>query len=75
MKYQVVIATNPREFEELVTGQLAAGWICQGGVSVCAVFETQENTRKGYTEHNTDYTYAQAMIQAPEQWEDDNEKP
>lgn len=59
--YRILSAETPAELAAMVTEQLNDGWVLAGGVAVCAVFRSWENERKGYTESETDYTYAQAM--------------
>ena len=61
--YKVVEAETPDELQEMVTTFIVkAGWEPAGGVSVCAVHAQWENERKGYTECDTTYTYAQALV-------------
>ena len=62
MTYAILEAGTAYKLCELVAADLAAGWKPQGGVAVCGVFRTWENARKGYTETETDWLYAQAMV-------------
>ncbi len=59
--YKILISSSHERLEVLVNEQIDRGWQPLGGVSVAQSFESIENERKGYTEHNTDTTFAQAM--------------
>ena len=61
MEYKFVSEERGSTLEETVNNLIADGWKPLGGVSVCAVHHTIENERKGYTEHETEWVYAQAM--------------
>ena len=61
MKYEIYVIGTAEGLADKINEALAAGWKLHGGVSVAQSFETHENQRKGYTETDTDYTFAQAM--------------
>lgn len=61
-KYKVLAASTAEELEAIVNEHLATGAELVGGVSVSSHYESWENGRKGYTESNTEYTYAQAVM-------------
>lgn len=61
MSYRVLIAENADGLEARVNAVLAEGGQLCGGVAICAVFETWENERKGYEEHETRQLLAQAV--------------
>lgn len=61
MDYKILVSDGYGDLAEKVRGAIADGWRPCGGVSVTAVFESHENSRKGYVESSTDYTFAQAM--------------
>lgn len=62
MQYVIVGAEDAKVLDQLVNNAIADGWEPQGGVACCAVFQTWENSRKGHTESETMYTWAQAMV-------------
>lgn len=64
-KYKLLVSSSHERLELLVNEQIDAGWMPLGGVAVAQSFEAIENERKGYTEYNTDTTFAQAMVPAP----------
>jgi hypothetical protein len=67
MKYTIVGCEDPKILEKLVNDAIADGWEPLGGVAVASCFKTWENSRKGYTESETDYTWAQAMVKRSDQ--------
>ena len=67
MEYKFVSRENGEELEEAVNESIQHGWVPIGGVSVCAVPTIIEHERKGYTEHEIEWVYAQAMTRTPEQ--------
>lgn len=64
MEYQILEAADSDTLVARVTDAIAGGWVPLGGVAVTAVHRTWENTRKGYEESETDWTYSQAMTRA-----------
>jgi hypothetical protein len=62
MKYVVAEGDNAHELGIAVAEWLELNYRPSGGVSVCVVFRTWENERKGYMESETEYTYSQAMV-------------
>ena len=62
MQYVILGAEDAKVLDELVNKAIADGWEPQGGVACSGVFQTWENSRKGYTESETSYTWAQAMV-------------
>ena len=62
MKYKILTSDTSSLLEQEVNNFLQDGWKLQGGISVSQSFETYENSRKGYTESDTDYTFVQAII-------------
>lgn len=62
MEYQVVVAGDHEKLAEKVNNLIASGWTPQGGVAVTQDSRSWENERNGYMEHETDTTYAQAMV-------------
>lgn len=61
MEYQLVQSDSFDFFQEAVNTQLAEGWNLAGGVAISTVFESYENSRKGYMENSTTTIYVQAM--------------
>lgn len=61
-QYKVLSASTPETLEAIVNEHLEAGAELVGGVAVSSRYESWENERKGYTESNTEYTYAQAVL-------------
>ena len=62
MEYKVLIASDGASLSDAVNEAIRAGWMPQGGVAVTQDSRVWENERKGYTEHETETTYAQAMV-------------
>lgn len=62
MQYVILGAEDAKVLDELVNNAIADGWEPQGGVTCSGVFQSWENERKGYTESETNYTWAQAMV-------------
>ena len=60
--YRVREGASRAELEADINEDLKAGAELVGGVTVCGVFRTWENSRKGYTGSETDYTYCQAVL-------------
>lgn len=65
IEYVIVGAENPDTLEEMVRSAITDGWEPLGGVACTGHFEQWENSRKGYMESETRYTWAQAMIKRP----------
>ena len=61
MKYKIIVSGCAETLEMQVNEAIANGWKLFGGISVAQSFQSYENSRKGYTEHDTEYTFAQAM--------------
>lgn len=62
MKYEIISRDDQAKLAEAVNEYLAAGWELQGGVSVASHFASWENSRKGYTESEHFYIFAQALV-------------
>jgi uncharacterized protein DUF1737 len=60
--YKILEAGSAAKLEEMIAQDLAAGWALHGSVTVCGVFRTWENARKGYAESETEWLYAQAVV-------------
>ena len=69
MEYKFVTRDCGEELENAVNASIQHGWVPIGGGSVCAVPLIIEHERKGYTEHEIKWVYAQAMTRASEQAE------
>jgi hypothetical protein len=67
MKYVILGAEEAEALDKLVNDAIADGWEPLGGVAVATCFKSWENSRKGYSESQTDYTWAQAMIKRTDQ--------
>ena len=65
MEYKFVSESRGEVLELSVNNLIALGWAPLGGVSVCVVHSAIENERKGHTEHETEWCYAQAMTRTP----------
>lgn len=61
MKYTILASGCHQTLEMQVNEAIGEGWTPLGGISVAQSFQSYENQRKGGFEHNTEYTYAQAM--------------
>lgn len=59
--YRVATGASREQLEANVAGLMAEGYRPTGGVSVAVLHTTWENERKGYTESDTDWVYAQGM--------------
>jgi len=62
IEYQIVWAGDRDSLQVAVRDEIEDGWEPLGGVSVASHFEKWENSRKGYTESESVYTFVQAMI-------------
>ncbi len=62
MKYRVVCNSDIERLEAEVNKAISEGWKPTGGVSCSESFASWENSRKGYTESDTNHTFVQAMI-------------
>ena len=62
MKYIVYVANSADSLTKIINEAISLGWKPIGGVSCSQSFETYENHRKGGTDYQTEYTFAQAMV-------------
>ena len=60
--YEVLESDSAVGLSEMVNKHIGEGWSPMGGVAVAVLHKAWENERKGYTESETIYTFAQAMI-------------
>ena len=60
--YKMVEAENAEDLQKMVNNCIESGFEPLGGVSVCVLYSTWENPRKGYEESEITYTYAQAVV-------------
>ena len=65
MEYKLVSESHGHTLEESVNTLIRTGWVPLGGVAVAVMHSAIENDRKGCTEHETDWVYAQAMTRTP----------
>ena len=61
IEYCVASADDSTGLEVAVNKLVAEGWQPLGGVAVSSFFSSWGNERKGYTESESCYTFAQAM--------------
>jgi hypothetical protein len=61
MEYVLIESEYASQLEKLVNANIKEGWQPLGGVAISTVFESVENTRKGYMENSTTTTYVQAI--------------
>ena len=66
MEYKFVSDETGDRLEENVNKLMRAGWVPLGGVAVAVLATSQENERKGYTEHLVEWSYSQAMTRTDE---------
>ena len=59
--YRIATGASRQQLEAEVSVLLSEGYRPCGGVSVAVLHMTWENERKGYTEIETDWVYAQGM--------------
>lgn len=60
--YKVIHCSNSEELEIEINKLIQEGADLVGGVSISSHFESYENERKGYTESNSEYVFAQAVF-------------
>lgn len=60
--YKVIHCSSSEELERQINSLIQAGAELIGGVSISSHFESYENERKGYTESNSEYVFAQAVF-------------
>lgn len=61
MEYKLVTGETAEELEQAVNALCEKGWEPFGGVAVAMCFKQLEVERKGYTDNEVVYQYAQAL--------------